>query len=90
MPVSTGPYPREVDDMYSQMAKLGAARKIVCMHMKIQIYDMDAANGVYLVDFMCDGYETADGRRIDEKDVMSPFPFLDQAARLIMQLAEQD
>lgn len=64
--------------------------RFTTMHMKIQIYEMDAANGVYLVDFMCDGYETADGNRLEEKDVTSPFPFLDMAARLIMQLAEAD
>lgn len=45
---------------------------------------------VYLVDFKCSGYETAERRLLDEKDVTSPFPFLDMAAKLIMQLAEAD
>lgn len=31
-----------------------------------------------------------DGRAVDEKDVSSPFPFLDVASRLIIQLAEAD
>jgi carbon catabolite-derepressing protein kinase len=63
-------------------------RKFVALHMDIQIYEME--HGVYLVDFKCSGYETIDGRLLDEKDVSSPFPFLDMAARLIMQLAEAD
>ena len=34
--------------------------------------------------------ETAEGIVYDEKDVTSPFPFLDLAAKLIMQLADAD
>lgn len=60
----------------------------VFMRMEIQIYEMEY--GVYLVDFKCSGYERSDGTMLEEKDVMSPFPFLDMAARLIMQLAEAD
>ncbi|KAK8069138.1 hypothetical protein PG994_005754 [Apiospora phragmitis] len=60
----------------------------VYMRMEIQIYEMEY--GVYLVDFKCTGYERQDGTMLEEKDVMSPFPFLDMAARLIMQLAEAD
>jgi carbon catabolite-derepressing protein kinase len=60
----------------------------VALHLDIQIYEMDQQ--VYLVDFKCSGYETAQGRLLDEKDVTSPFPFLDMAAKLIMQLAEAD
>ncbi|KAK8085257.1 hypothetical protein PG997_006528 [Apiospora hydei] len=60
----------------------------VYMRMEIQIYEMEY--GVYLVDFKCTGYEREDGTMLEEKDVMSPFPFLDMAARLIMQLAEAD
>lgn len=60
----------------------------VNMRMEIQIYEMEY--GVYLVDFKCAGYERADGTMLEEKDVMSPFPFLDMAAKLIMQLAEAD
>ena len=58
------------------------------LHMDIQIYEMEP--GVYLVDFKCSGYETPEGRVLEEKEVTSPFPFLDMAARLIMQLAESE
>ncbi|KAK6067496.1 Carbon catabolite-derepressing protein kinase [Seiridium cupressi] len=60
----------------------------VNMRMEIQIYEMEY--GVYLVDFKCTGYERPDGTMLEEKDVMSPFPFLDMAAKLIIQLAEAD
>jgi carbon catabolite-derepressing protein kinase len=63
-------------------------KQFVALHLDIQIYEMD--QGVYLVDFKCSGYETADGRLLEEKEVTSPFPFLDMAAKLIMQLAEAD
>lgn len=56
--------------------------------MDIQIYEMEHA--VYLVDFKVDGYETPDGKLLEDKEVTSPFPFLDMAARLIMQLADAD
>lgn len=56
--------------------------------MEIQVYEMEPT--VYLVDFKCSGYERADGTMLEEKDIMSPFPFLDMAASLIMQLAEAD
>lgn len=67
-----------------------ASRKspFVAMHLDIQIYEME--HGVYLVDFKCSGYETSQGLLLEEKDVTSPFPFLDLAAKLIMQLAEAD
>ena len=48
--------------------------------MEIQIYEMEV--NVYLVDFKCAGYERDDGTMLEEKDVMSPFPFLDMAAKL--------
>lgn len=64
----------------------GNAQQIVAMRMDIQIYEME--RGAYLVDFKCDGYETSDGRLLEDKEVASPFPFLDMAARLIMQLAD--
>lgn len=60
----------------------------VVMHLDIQLYEMEP--GVYLVDFKCAGYETAEGMLLEEKDVTSPFPFLDLASRLIIQLAEAD
>ncbi|PTB64235.1 serine threonine protein kinase SNF1 [Trichoderma citrinoviride] len=63
-------------------------KDFVALHMDIQIYEME--QGVYLVDFKCSGYETEDGRLLEEKEVTSPFPFLDRAAKLIMQLAEAD
>ena len=60
----------------------------VVMHLDIQLYEME--QGVYLVDFKCAGYETSDGMLVEEKDVTSPFPFLDLASKLIIQLAEAD
>lgn len=45
---------------------------------------------MYLVDFKCAGYETPEGVMLEEKDVTSPFPFLDLASTLIIQLAEAD
>ncbi|EHL03513.1 putative Carbon catabolite-derepressing protein kinase [Glarea lozoyensis 74030] len=60
----------------------------VIMHLDIQLYEMEP--GVYLVDFKCAGYETPDGMLFEEKDVTSPFPFLDLASKLIIQLAEAD
>ncbi|KAH8670972.1 kinase-like domain-containing protein [Xylariales sp. PMI_506] len=72
--------------IYSVLDK--RTQDFVYMRMEIQIYEMEY--GVYLVDFKCSGYERADGTMLEEKDVMSPFPFLDMAARLIMQLAEAD
>ncbi|PHH75029.1 hypothetical protein CDD80_2675 [Ophiocordyceps camponoti-rufipedis] len=63
-------------------------KAFVALHLDIQIYEME--QGVYLVDFKCSGYETAEGMLLDEKEVTSPFPFLDMAARLIMQLADSD
>ncbi|KAH7351034.1 BcSNF1, Snf1-like protein kinase [Rhexocercosporidium sp. MPI-PUGE-AT-0058] len=60
----------------------------VFMHLDIQLYEMEP--GVYLVDFKCAGYETAEGLLLEEKDITSPFPFLDLASKLIIQLAEAD
>ncbi|KAI1435234.1 protein kinase SNF1 [Xylaria sp. CBS 124048] len=72
--------------VYSVMDK--RRQNFVWMNMEIQIYEMEPT--VYLVDFKCSGYEGIDGSMLEEKDVMSPFPFLDMAAKLIMQLAEAD
>lgn len=66
----------------------GEKHPYVAMHLDIQIYEME--RGVYLVDFKCSGYETVQGKLLEEKEVTSPYPFLDMAARLIMQLAEAD
>lgn len=60
----------------------------VVMHLDIQLYEMEP--GVYLVDFKCAGYENAEGLMLEEKDITSPFPFLDLASKLIIQLAEAD
>jgi len=60
----------------------------VIMHVDIQLYEMEQA--VYLVDFKCAGYEMKDGTLLEEKDVTSPFPFLDLASQLIIQLAEAE
>lgn len=60
----------------------------VTMILDIQLYEMEA--GVYLVDFKCAGYESPEGVLLEEKDVTSPFPFLDLASKLIIQLAEAD
>lgn len=73
---------------FQVQSKDGTKQKFIALHLGIQIYEME--QGVYLVDFKCSGYETADGRLLEEKEVMSPFPFLDMAAKLIMQLAEAD
>ncbi|KAK3941224.1 kinase-like domain-containing protein [Diplogelasinospora grovesii] len=62
--------------------------QVVAMRMDIQLYEME--HGVYLVDFKVDGYETANGKLLEDKEVTSPFPFLDMAAKLIMQLADAD
>ncbi|KAI1103159.1 Pkinase-domain-containing protein [Jackrogersella minutella] len=74
--------------VYSVMDK--RKQDFVWMRMDIQIYEMDPKDKVYLVDFKCTGYERQDGTLLEEKAVMSPFPFLDMAAKLIMQLAEAD
>lgn len=55
------------------------------MHMDVQLYEMEA--NCYLIDFKCAGYETTSGGVLEEKDVTSPFPFLDQASKLIIKLA---
>lgn len=66
----------------------GEPRDAVTMYLDIQLYEMEP--GVYLVDFKCAGYETEKGSMLEEKDVTSPFPFLDLASKLIIQLAEAD
>jgi carbon catabolite-derepressing protein kinase len=58
------------------------------MHLDIQLYEMEPQ--VYLVDFKCAGYEDKNGEMLEDKDVTSPFPFLDLASTLIIQLAEAD
>jgi len=60
----------------------------VIMHLDIQLYEMEPS--VYLVDFKCAGYERPDGMFVEEKVTTSPFPFLDLASKLIIQLAEAD
>jgi carbon catabolite-derepressing protein kinase len=65
-----------------------SSKPFVAMHLDIQLYESDP--GVYLVDFKCSGYETSHGKLLEEKEVTSPYPFLDMAAKLIMQLADAD
>lgn len=72
----------------SQVTRDGQDMHVVAMRMEIQIYEMEP--GVFLVDFKVDGYETPEGKLLEDKEVASPFPFLDMAARLIMQLADAD
>jgi len=60
----------------------------VYVHIDIQLYEME--QGIYLIDFKCAGYENADGLLLEEKEVTSPFPFLDLASKLIIVLAEAD
>ncbi|KOS20379.1 Carbon catabolite-derepressing protein kinase [Escovopsis weberi] len=75
-------------DSVKRYSRDRANKEFIALHLDIQIYEMEP--GVYLVDFKCSGYETSDGRLLEEKEVTSPFPFLDRAAKLIMQLAEAD
>ena len=58
----------------------------VAMHLDIQIYSMNT--DCFLVDFKCSGYEMDDRTMLEDKDAMSPFPFLDMAANLILALAD--
>ena len=76
------------DSFHVHLSDDATKRAFVALHMDIQIYEME--QGVYLVDFKCSGYETPQGILLEEKEVTSPFPFLDMAAKLIMQLAEAD
>ena len=72
------------------------------VYMTIQLYSIEKE--FYLVDFKCAGYERLKpemneegeegvvgmGRAAEEKDVSSPFPFLDVASKLIIQLADAE
>lgn len=78
----------EVPSHVSSSGEKDQQYQVVAMRMEIQIYEME--HGVYLVDFKVDGYETPEGKLLEDKEVTSPFPFLDMAARLIMQLADAD
>jgi len=60
--------------------------EFVALHADIQIYEMD--HHTHIVDLKCSGYETIEGTLLEEKDVSSPFPFLDMISRLIISLAE--
>ena len=75
-------------DASTHVTRGGRDIPAVAMRMEIQIYEMEP--GVFLVDFKVDGYETPDGKLLEDKEVTSPFPFLEMAARLIMQLADAD
>ncbi|KAH6683186.1 serine threonine protein kinase [Halenospora varia] len=82
----TGTHPQELSSP-PKVPKLEELDSVV-MHLDIQLYEMEP--GVYLVDFKCAGYENPNGMLLEEKDVTSPFPFLDLASKLIIQLAEAD
>lgn len=75
------------EEVHVSSASVEKSTKGVSMHLDIQLYEME--QGVYLVDFKCAGYEV-DGQLLEEKVVTSPFPFLDLASKLIIQLAEAD
>ncbi|CAK7227568.1 Protein kinase [Sporothrix curviconia] len=60
--------------------------QVVAVRLDIQIYAMEPS--VYLVDFKCNGYETAEGYVLEDKEVSSAFPFLDLVAKLILMLAD--
>ncbi|RKF61940.1 Sucrose non-fermenting protein kinase 1 [Erysiphe neolycopersici] len=76
------------DSSANNSEKIVEPEYYVVMLLDIQLYEMDS--GVYLVDFKCAGYETGDGMILEEKDVTSPFPFLDLASKLIIQLTEAE
>lgn len=70
----------------------------VWVFIDIQLYQLEATN--YMVDFKCDGYQNViraemDGEwrpvskriRNKEKEVTSPYPYLDVASDLVAQLA---
>lgn len=70
----------------------------VWVFVDIQLYQLEESN--YMVDFKCDGYQNvirAEGEgewhpiskrfRNKEKEVSSPYPFLDVASDLVAQLA---
>lgn len=74
-----------------------SSKNSVWVYMTIQLYSIE--KDFYLVDFKCAGYERlikgigeeeeeGVGRSAEEKEKTSPFPFLDVAGRLIIQLAE--
>jgi carbon catabolite-derepressing protein kinase len=85
---STGGSAPSHDAINSTKNSLPDPQDGVVMHLDIQLYEMEP--NVYLVDFKCAGYETAEGAMLEEKDVTSPFPFLDLASQLIIQLAEAE
>jgi carbon catabolite-derepressing protein kinase len=83
-----GPRVGDATNPFVARDAVGGWWQVLAMRMDIQIYEME--HSVYLVDFKVDGYETPDGKLLEDKEVTSPFPFLDMAAKLIMQLADAD
>jgi carbon catabolite-derepressing protein kinase len=82
-----------VEQMYSMRISYG-----VWVFIDIQLYQLEANN--YMVDFKCDGYQNVIRADIDgewrpvskrirnkEKEVTSPYPYLDVASDLVAQLA---
>lgn len=88
-------------DSKTQLHSIATAACYV--YMDIQLYTLDApsdknAQGTYLVDFKCAGYEPlvelkgakellGIGYRLVDKDVTSPQPFLDMTNQLVIYLA---
>ncbi|CAZ81571.1 unnamed protein product [Tuber melanosporum] len=58
------------------------------VHMEIQLYQLPVEHNFYLVDFKCAGYERLGKKKKVGFLTDSPFPFLELASRLIIQLAE--
>jgi carbon catabolite-derepressing protein kinase len=82
-----------LDQMQSMRISYG-----VWVFIDIQLYQLEANN--YMVDFKCDGYQNVIRADIDgewrpvskrfhnkEKEVTSPYPYLDVASDLVAQLA---
>ncbi|EFW99176.1 carbon catabolite derepressing protein kinase [Grosmannia clavigera kw1407] len=76
----------EADKLLVRKTEDDSKIQVVAMRLDIQIYEMEPS--VYLVDFKCNGYETAEGHILEEKEVTSAFPFLDLVAKLILMLAD--
>jgi carbon catabolite-derepressing protein kinase len=92
-PNNAGPVPTEFQHHAPVRIAYG-----VWVFIDIQLYQLEATN--YMVDFKCDGYQNVvrpDGdsewcpvsKRIrnKEKEVTSPYPYLDVASDLVAQLA---
>ncbi|KAH8703587.1 putative carbon catabolite derepressing protein kinase Snf1 [Talaromyces proteolyticus] len=90
---ASGSGPSSLEQMQSMRISYG-----VWVFIDIQLYQLEANN--YMVDFKCDGYQNVIRAEIDgewrpvskrfrnkEKEVTSPYPYLDVASDLVAQLA---